>query len=1064
MINNHSYSSGHCQNGSVSGRNSSSTTNSNQNIFDNNNNDYHNNKITQNSIQTACFSIYHNNCRGLLSKRHRLANSNIISENQVIFLSETKISSNSVADQQKLDFSNVNRCSKSLSLCRQEGGNLFGGSCVIWDPTFINIEHLTTASSDIFEINSVRITTKSNNDGIVDKVTVIYCYKSPSFTLRQNEQFIITLDDIVNKIEGRKLIVGDFNWLKNRKRHGVNEKIFLDYIESLGCKSKFSGATRLSNQLDYVFSNFDVNCSKEEGLRGRGAPSDHDGIRIDVLLEYQIKFLPETVLTSRGKLTKTHSAKAHEWMLEAYEWLFDENYFPGIDINAIFCYASNMINDIYDHYYEPVYRVLPARKIVKGYSRQQSRVILDSNMPLEEKERQLKILNRKELARRTKKKILDEKSFSLRLRNTFGAAPKIDKTTACNIPPDEFGEELVREEKADLLLHLNGSHDDWSGANADLILDKIPFDKFLKITNKLKNKWRRYFDYGFDPGFWWAIAQLIGTERDKGVYSFSYVKTVPKDKSKSHLTSGHRPVWEPANPFEKVFDLLKVCLLRVENIPNAAYSEDRSTVRAISLALCWQISSKQGVFGIDFVKAFNKLCRSCLNDSINYKFIPPDIFCQFATALGSSKIYNSVVGSGAGRPSGGNIFNLGYYGVIRKKTKLILDKTEKLQQVMYADDSLAVCDISIAELEKYIDEMRMAKSIGLQIHDRGKKGPCLLVHENCVDETTAYLQQSDADINVEPTIKFLGLNFFISKNYNVLVATIPKETRMLLSFLVQHLKEHMQVVYNNLDNYDAWRAFETASQAASCFIESRIMMAVMFCSLEDLNFLYSIHRRLVAALAGIPLKFFNFKCRSPVSLNKKEFVPDLLSTICGPTGLWSNGNLGMQSKSYVRLCECLGRPTLAQIAIRQFKVIMKQTTPEERATAFRGDKFARVSSSFNCPFIKKLKNFQDRIDSSPEVLNNNKPKTNKWYIGLKSLRSTYLRYNYIKIACDRGLAALTCSAAASCPRLQRHCGRGGSCLAGAEVAAVAGSCNNGSSNSTSEEWAMRRRWWQKQHW
>ena len=42
-------------------------------------------------------------------------------------------------------------------------------------------------------------------------------------------------------------MMGDFNWLKNHKRHGVNEKIFLDYIESLGSKSIFLGATRPGN-------------------------------------------------------------------------------------------------------------------------------------------------------------------------------------------------------------------------------------------------------------------------------------------------------------------------------------------------------------------------------------------------------------------------------------------------------------------------------------------------------------------------------------------------------------------------------------------------------------------------------------------------------------------------------------------------------------------------------------------------------------------------------------------------------------------------------------------------
>ena len=953
---------------------------------------------TEDSIKSANFRIFHNNCRGLNNKKLRLMHSRVIDENDIILLSETMVSSTSAADNLKSDFSNIGKRSMTLSLANKE---YHQGSIVIWDPRFLDVRPAPELSSDSFEINSIKVVTKSKCNSIVDSITVIYCYKSPSMDGKENEDYITELLDIIERAEGRMIVLGDLNWIKGRRCHGVDEGQYLELIQLMGFKSQYTGPTRLLNQLDYIFSNFPLSCDKEEGLQGRGSPSDHCSLVANVLLEYEILLKPRILLVTKGKMTKSRNLAAHQWMLEGYQWLLEDQRYSEADIDTIFGLSTNLLTQTYDHFYQKFYRVIPERKEIRGFSRQQSQVIFNNQISPEEKERQLRILRKKDFARKTKSRFY-EKSHSLRLRNTFALNPKVDKSVACNLEPELFGEELQREEQKDLEEHDRGLHDDWTGKNLDLVVKEITVERFMEISKKMRIKWKRYRDYGFCERFWWAIARMINTDRDLGISSYSNVKTVIKDRAKLDQTAGFRPVWEPCNPYKKLFDLLKTALIDIQKIPNTAYAKNSSTVRAITIASCWNIGKNQGVFGIDLKKAFNRLCRTCLNDSIGYKFVPPDIECCFRTERGMSGVFKSMVGSGAGRPSGGNLFNLAFYGVIRR-CPLLNDKTMRALQVTYADDSLALMDITIDQLETYIEEMKSASKIGLKIHSSGPKGPCLLVQRENIEKTRNFLKQTTAEINVASEIKFLGLDWFISKKYNCLTASIPPKMKSTLNYLVQVLKERMQTAFYLLDDKDQWVAMEIAGQSCAAFIESRIMMAIMFASREDVEFMYGIHRRMVAALTAIPLKFFNFTARGPTSKNGKEFVPDILQLLCGPVGVWSSNNSGLQSKSYLQLCRITGRPPLSQIARRIFDVIEAQTTEQERSAAYKGDSNARTAYGSSAPFIKKLNSFRQRCQENPNLYQNTKPKLNKWYQTFKSLKSKTLRQNFIKFATDRGM-------------------------------------------------------------
>ena len=212
----------------------------------------------------------------------------------------------------------------------------------------------------------------------------------------------------------------------------------------------------------------------------------------------------------------------------------------------------------------------------------------------------------------------------------------------------------------------------------------------------------------------------------------------------------------------------------------------------------------------------------------------------------------------------------------------------------------------------------------------------------------------------------------------------------------------MSIVYNVLDEDEIWKAFKTASQSVASFIESRIMGCIFFGSVEDVAFCYSLHRRCLTALAGIPNKHFNFACRGPLNkFSRKEFVPDLIGLLAGPHGYWSNNNSGLQSRTYIQLCKLLGRPPLTQIALRQYRVIKNQASPLEMATAFKGDTNVREAFAQNAPFIKKLRLFGERCNNEL-LFNNNKPKLNRWFEAYQSLNSR-ARKNFVKASCDRSL-------------------------------------------------------------
>jgi hypothetical protein len=563
--------------------------------------------------------------------------------------------------------------------------------------------------------------------------------------------------------------------------------------------------------------------------------------------------------------------------------------------------------------------------------------------------------------------------------------PKKEKPTA-NVPsPELFAEDILKDE-AQCCHEL---HPDWSGKNVDLI-GPMSAVEFSRVQKKLAVKWKKFYNFGFSMDFWNWIGGKLMSEQDTGYPASSCVTLVKKDTSKLGEVSGWRMVWESASGFEKLFDMLKATLIKTEKIPNHAYCFKRSTQSCLAAVSCWRVDQRHGLLGCDFKKAFNLQCRVCTNKSLNYKIVPDSISFQVNNGKALSQCYDSLVGTGAGRASGGVVFNAAAYGYLRT-----CDVSRKALQngslQKYADDSQKLVRLDKKAINDHVSDFLGANKIGLQMHQKGSKGPTLLVHDKERGIAEEIAQSFSYDLNVVSSVKFLGVNLVIDRKWQAVYAELASGHRSFLAYHSYQLVQTMRLS-SQLSQSLQWRVFWNASQSVASFLESRIQYSIFFLGVDDLRFVYSMHVRMVCGLLGLPPSYFGFKTLAPKN-RKSQYVTDLAQELDN-----------LQSDTYVRLCNILGRPSICQMAVRAFSVISDQISLAEmrKCNTAGWSASGRPSEAF-CAFIKKFKSFKMLVEN--EKLRNTKPTQNKWFTQFKKIRTTKARQLFAIAATDRILAS-----------------------------------------------------------
>jgi len=229
---------------------------------------------------------------------------------------------------------------------------------------------------------------------------------------------------------------------------------------------------------------------------------------------------------------------------------------------------------------------------------------------------------------------------------------------------------------------------------------------------------------------------------------------------------------------------------------------------------------------------------------VNYlpKSIGFDVVVNGESVVGCS----SVVGSGAGRPSGGPVFNL------------ILDSAFKEFGIVdglmtaYADDSMVKIELCDESVLFYLQAFEHASNFGLQMHKDGPKGPTILVSK----KSTKFKPPNS--VTCVRSVKYLGLDLSFDKNFQ-LYASLPSKTFRNMMFLVHQLGTGLRLAYFGSSNHDSFNVFMSVSRSISSLIESRIQYFICFSGHKTLYRLYLINRLCVCFLIQMRPSFFGFR-------------------------------------------------------------------------------------------------------------------------------------------------------------------------------------------------------------
>lgn len=360
----------------------------------------------------------------------------------------------------------------------------------------------------------------------------------------------------------------------------------------------------------------------------------------------------------------------------------------------------------------------------------------------------------------------------------------------------------------------------------------------------------------------------------------------------------------------------------------------------------------------------------------------PEIEFEVGTAAGTSEKAVSRTGSGAGRGTGGPgfevplEFHFANQEGLRKYTDEMAD---------YADDSEIKIPLESTAISEVIEAFRAGEKLGLFMHAKGKKGPTLLVHEAAKISSERLIESNkeafNCDVNVVTSVKFLGREIYLCPVNNLVLAKTPDKLFQLLSFFISEINRSVRLTQNFTGKGYLNNFLHAVSQTTASLIESRIQYSICFLDRPSLATLYNLHRKAVCALAGKPFRFFGFK----------NFYDKQSGNILN---LWEYFD-SLQSKTYIKLCLVLGRPTLKQMCLRAANVIFDQSNLEQiRSTFNKGKRSTRKMP----PFMNKITEFLAACHD--HGFKNTKPKSNDFYKAYTSFDSFQKRRNFVKAVTD----------------------------------------------------------------
>ena len=918
--------------------------------------------------------IFYNNINGFVSKRQIFLNSQVFCNHDIILLQETNID----ADKH-INYDNWGQGWSCINLTTVDTSSYRRGMMVgVRDGIDFSVKKRFGLCQN-FEIAVISIKTAK-------PFSIVLAYKSPSMSHEKTEDYFQNLLEIASSLTQAHVIIGDLNISRGRRGGpGVDQGMFIDMFLDSGYESVVNSATRLNTQLDYLFSNFEISAEVQNGFL-----SDHKSFSITVQGCLEPVWADEKWTRVSKAIDEVSIKKIMNMGIDQLIEYQSEN--QNLEIGRVLVELDNLAYEIAES--------CPLRKIkghfrVPGTSRQVSEVLLNNDLETEEKEKALEKALAADAARLLAKKCRDASTTAKSLYSICSMSTKNEAQQSCKIPADAFLQKILKQEaRVDHSTHppVIPIPNMIRPPDLDSLLPKI----------RLKYADRRYFT----SKTWNFLAKFPFTKEDKGIFHELRAETVVKDKTNLEDPKGWRIVWKSGG-FQKYYNALRAAYINSTEIDNDAYTADRSIIKTLTSVCSWEPAEDEGLLGVDLEDAFALLCRQCLNEIVGEELLPRVINFTVATDAGATGVHRSVVGSGAGTSVGGPAFNIGIESQLSKPKhprelveniswkeqtaefdsvvqdiRFILSdfpKTQPLQPAStkkFADDGLKLIKADRKELEDCFEVFDATSDVGLIMHKHPtKKGPALLVAEKAVPK----LSNDLGDIcKIESCIKFLGRNLYLMDQK--VVAKALSSSISTMNFFMKEVRNGLNLCreYFKDDPIKLKQVEFNASQAVSCFIESRIQDGILFCDSATLRKYYAVHRQAITALVGFPPSFFGFRPIRPPK--KNSFISDLYDEIT---------ELG--SPTYIRLAEIAGRPSLYDLAYRAVKVAITQSRPDSEGS------LRSWSKNF---FSKRLLKLQDDLEIRGPIHYPMKPKDNQHHCFWKQL-SLDDRRLFVKISTNR---------------------------------------------------------------
>ena len=906
-------------------------------------------------------SIYFNNIAGYLAKRTQFMNSMITDIYDIIILQETNIKEEHFGYD---DFSLKKMLGMNLHYA--DTSYFSRGTLVAWNPNVVEAKKQIEHTAAGHEISTIKLSSG------IDSLTLISAYRSPSTKDQKGrtESYFTALVDTISKIDGKILLVGDLNLVDGRKiHHHIDEGLFLKQICNIGLRSIIRGITHPShaNQLDYAFTNIPKKDISAKIIAGFN--SDHHAFDIKIEIKAEIITVPKKYVIANKSIPSETIDDIVDWMVG--DIIAGDNE-VGDDILELELFLWEIKNYLFD------IRTIPEHRRVRGFSRQNSKVILETAMDPQQKKLEIRKNLIKDASRNLTKNLGNNSPCGKRIMGCFSMAAKSQQILTCKLDPEGFKTDILDDEKLiDHSKHLDTPFGLWRH-----LIQPLDEEETETAITKLKSKWQ--FSGGFSEKFWRYTASRLLTEKDTGVHSYSYVETVIKDKSAADTRKGWRLVWKASSLHEKLYDLLRSMLVRSEQLLNDAYCAKRSTQRALAKVSCWDINDSHGLLGCDYKNAFGLACRPCANELLGFEFLNSRIEFRVNTAAGSSESGASITGTGAGRATGGPGFNIIFNHHINTHPFL-----KQLLNILapFADDSQVKTPIHPPSVRQVTEAFKDGKKYGLFMHETGKKGPTFLVKKEQVESVTGLFLSEGFDaneINIVKTVKFLGVDIKICSKKNIMVANMTSSAVKKMNFFVSELNKTYRLANYSMLPTATDDTFLASSFAIASTIESRIQYSIMFLCERSLCNAINIHKRTICTLTGKSFRFFGFK---NAESKKEDFVEDLFGMLANKC-----------SATYLILCKALGRPSIIQMALRSAMVVLEQINEKELTANFNEENSSSRTRMRDPPFLKKIKNFIAKCED--EGINNTSPRLNENYERFFQFKTFQQRRIFLKVLTD----------------------------------------------------------------